>query len=101
MKECIPRFLHMLTPKILFIDGDCKTGTDAIAKNIAKEWGFDRKPFPADWVTHGRSAGPIRNAAMAKIGTHCLAFWDGESPGTRDMIFKAIAAKIETTIFPY
>ena len=38
----------------------------------------------ADWRTHGRAAGPIRNAQMVAAGaTVCLAFPLGESRGTR------------------
>ena len=44
------------------------------------------KQFPADWDTHGRSAGYKRNIQMGHYGTHLLAFWDGKSKGTGSMI---------------
>lgn len=42
--------------------------------------------FPAEWDRYGKQAGMIRNQQMAWAATHLVAFWDGESRGTRDMI---------------
>lgn len=42
--------------------------------------------FPAHWTRHGKRAGFVRNGEMAEAGDALLAFWDGRSPGTLDMI---------------
>lgn len=42
--------------------------------------------FPADWDRHGKSAGPKRNAEMAQYADALIAFWDGKSRGTLNMI---------------
>ena len=42
--------------------------------------------FPADWDTHGKKAGGIRNAEMAEYCDAAIIIWDGESPGTKNMI---------------
>lgn len=44
------------------------------------------KEFPADWDTHGKAAGFFRNEQMAFYADELLAFWDGKSRGTKDMI---------------
>ena len=45
---------------------------------------------PAAWDHYpNKRAGMVRNGIMADLATHLLAFWDGESPGTKDMISKA------------
>lgn len=61
-------------------------GPDTKGLLWAKVWGIPVKQFPADWEKHGRRAGPLRNYEMGDYGTHLLAFWDGESPGTAHMI---------------
>lgn len=49
--------------------------------------------MPADWRTHGRAAGAIRNAEMLKLDPdRVLAFPGGK--GTADMVAKAVKAGI-------
>lgn len=69
-------------------------GADALANEwAAKRW-HTRKLVHADWKKYKAQAGPIRNTDMAKQvaaegGRSLLvAFWDGKSPGTKDMISK-------------
>jgi hypothetical protein len=64
-------------------------GADTLGERYAKERGFDVKLFPADWKTHGRKAGHIRNKQMADYGEMLIAFWDGKSSGTKNMIENA------------
>lgn len=59
----------------VLVHGACPTGLD----DIADRWAFDRgipcERFPADWKKHRRTAGPIRNRAMAETKPHaCLVF---------------------------
>lgn len=67
----------------------CAKGADTLGERYAKERGYDVKLFPADWKTHGRKAGPIRNKQMAEYGDMLIAFWDGKSSGTKNMIDNA------------
>lgn len=64
-------------------------GADTLGERYAKERGYDVKLFPADWKTHGRKAGHIRNKQMADYGEMLIAFWDGKSSGTKNMIENA------------
>ena len=52
----------------------------------AKENNIPIKFFPALWDQYGKSAGMIRNKQMAEYGDFLLAFWDGKSHGTKNMI---------------
>lgn len=59
-------------------------GADQLAGQIASHWGMREERHCADWTTHGKAAGPIRNARMVALGADvCLAFPKGESRGTR------------------
>lgn len=55
----------------------------------------------ADWETHKLAAGPIRNREMARDGTHLVAFWDGKSKGTKNMIDEARKRKLVVKIVRY
>jgi hypothetical protein len=72
------------------IYGVCPTGADRLAARVARRMELPLEPHPADWKTHGKAAGPIRNEEMAASGADlCLAFWDGKSKGTMDMMGRA------------
>ena len=64
-------------------------GTDALGERYAREHGHALKVFPAEWNKWGKAAGPIRNGQMADYADALIAFWDGRSSGTRDMIRRA------------
>lgn len=67
------------------------TGADALGEAFAKEFMIPLTKFDAQWATHGKAAGPIRNKEMAeyvgKLGG-LIALWDGNSGGTLDCINK-------------
>ena len=46
-------------------DGRVILGADLFAAEIAREWGWNIEPYPADWDANGNAAGPIRNREMA------------------------------------
>lgn len=53
--------------------------------------------FEADWNTHGKAAGPIRNKKMAEYGDVLMLIWDGESRGSGNM--KSEMEKIGKPVF--
>jgi len=61
-------------------------GADYIGELYAKHIGVPVRDFPADWIAHGNAAGPMRNRQMAKYADALIAFWDGKSKGTANMI---------------
>lgn len=78
------------------VHGDCPTGADRMAADYAAGiLGVTVEAHPADWATHGRAAGPLRNQAMVDLGADlCLAFPLGGSRGTRDCMRRSEAAGI-------
>ena len=80
--------------QIKIISGRAK-GADQLGERFGEEYGYQIELFPADWEKNGKEAGFIRNSIMGNcaiaddnIGV-LIAFWDGQSKGTLDMIKKA------------
>lgn len=67
------------------VSGGAK-GVDALGERYAGENNLQLAVFQADWQTHGRAAGPIRNRKMAENADALIAIWDGKSKGTKNMI---------------
>lgn len=67
---------------VVLVHGDCPTGADYMAwLNWTANGGSD-EPHPADWKTHGKKAGYLRNAEMVALGADvCLAFIRNKSRG--------------------
>lgn len=76
-------------------------GADEMGYLWSEDRGIPRREFPADWDRYGRTAGYRRNHQMAMEATHLLAFWDGQSKGTKDMITRAKAAGLHVTVVKY
>lgn len=77
-------------------------GADQIIWQEARKMGFTVENHPADWEKHGRSAGIKRNEKMARLGAQkCIAFWDGESSGTKDMTDRAGLYNIPVEVVPW
>ncbi len=62
------------------------SGVDSAGEAYARHNKLDLRVFMADWNAHGKAAGPIRNEEMAKNADALIAFWDGSSRGTKNMI---------------
>lgn len=61
------------------------TGVDTGADYFSRHYDIPFKEFPANWLKHGKAAGPIRNREMAKYGDALLLIWDGQSRGSANM----------------
>lgn len=61
-------------------------GADQLGERYAKENDLEIEYYPADWDKYGKSAGYIRNKQMARNADALIAFWDGVSKGTKNMI---------------
>lgn len=63
-------------------------GVDKAGESFAAIMNWPVKVFPYKSEL-GKAGGPVRNKEMAEYGTHLIAFWDGKSKGTKDMIAHA------------
>ena len=76
-------------------------GADRLGERYAKEKGYPVKQFPADWKRYGNSAGIKRNAEMANYAEMLIAFWDGKSRGTKNMIDVATTKNFRVEVIKY
>lgn len=83
--------------KVAVISGTAK-GADRLGERYAAERGFTLLRYPADWFNHGKQAGVIRNDEMAQNATAAIVFWDGTSPGTKNMIEAAKRYKLRLKV---
>lgn len=76
-------------------------GADTLGKQFGEKYNLEVIEKPADWNTHNKSAGPIRNNQMADICTHAIIFWDGSSRGSKNMIDICIQRNIPHKVIKY
>ena len=62
------------------------SGADTLGREWAQKHNIPVKMFPAEWDTYGKYAGIKRNHEMGDYADFLVAFWDGYSTGTKDMI---------------
>lgn len=87
VREAIDELASLLRPDVVSeVVCGCATGVDMIGAEWAVDHGVPIRRFPADWDTHGKSAGPIRNREMARNADGLFLVWDGTSRGSADML---------------
>ena len=85
--------------KITSVVSGCARGVDALGEKFANDNSLPLEKYPADWSTHGKRAGYIRNTEMADNAEALLAIWDGESRGTKHMIDIAREKGLEVCVY--
>lgn len=76
-------------------------GVDYLAGAFARHFDLQLKVFEADWKTHKKAAGFIRNQQMVDYGADvCLAFpiSGGDNKGTFDCMQRAVKAGIPLVV---
>ncbi len=81
------------------------SGADSFGEEYAKLNGIKSSVFKPEWKRYGRAAGPIRNKEMLKYAEEetpiVVAFWDGTSRGTKNMISVAQNDGAEVHVISY
>ena len=87
-------------------------GADVLGEKYAEMYGIKLHKIPANWERYGNMAGYIRNREMAKFAAGIdeegdrprgvlIAFWDGQSHGTKHMIETAKNLKLDVYVVGY
>jgi hypothetical protein len=82
----VEEVLDRLEFPITEVVSGCAIGPDRFGEAWARRRGVPVKTFRPNWTLLGAAAGPVRNKAMAAYGDVLVAFWNGVSPGTDNMI---------------
>lgn len=96
--EMLSKVLDSKRNNIRVIVSGGARGADALVARYARQHNIALLELHPDWKTHGRSAGLLRNTDIVAECDEMLAFWDGESRGTKDSIDKAKRAGKTVTI---
>ena len=86
--------------EIVIVSGHCR-GADLLGERYARERGYKIAVFEAQWNQYVVSAGVRRNRQMAENADDLIAFWDGESRGTKNMIEEATALNLAVRVKLY
>ncbi len=102
--ELDKQFLRILD-HVTIISG-CARGADRMGQGWAEAHGLTVENgglelYPADWDQLGKKAGIVRNHAMGDVATHLIAFHDGLSRGTADMIDYALKKGLWVKVVRY
>lgn len=101
LKEECDFYLQNQKPEDIVIVSGHASGADALGEHYALERDLQLETYTADWKAHGRAAGPIRNAQMASVAHALIAFWDGKSRETKNMIDTATKRGLQVAVVRY
>lgn len=90
----------MNTHNVIIISGTCR-GADLLGEQYARENNLPVYRYPANWKEYGKTAGYLRNRKMAEEADALVAFWDGKSRGTANMITLARGRQLQIRIIRY
>ena len=102
MRRVLVRELTALDPSlaadVTVMHGACR-GADLMAARLLNTSVYKVRAFPADWQTHGKRAGILRNLQMLDEGpVLVLAFQVGRSRGTQHVIDEARKRNIPVVV---
>lgn len=99
--------LYLKHNKLQIVSGHCPQGADKYGEMFSTFLHLNPKLFPAQWNRYGKRAGMVRNEEMAiyassdyNVGV-LIAFWDGKSTGTENMINNAYKYGLKVFVINY
>jgi hypothetical protein len=95
--ERIDRILDLVMPS--FVIHGCARGADALAANWAVKRGVPHQCYKADWHTHGKGAGHIRNRQMLLEGKPQMVIAFPGGSGTADMVGRSMQRGVPVVEF--
>ena len=100
LSKTMKDYLTSIKDDICVVCGQAR-GADTLGEQYAKEHNHSVQYYPANWKRYGKAAGYIRNTEMANNADALVAFWDGQSLGTKHMIATAIQLGLSIHVVRY
>lgn len=75
--------------------------TDMFTDKLSEEIDFIKEPHEAEWGKYGQNAISISNDEMTSLADALIAFWDGTSPGIKNLIEYANKKGIKVAVIPF
>ena len=88
--------VHERYPIASLLHTDAPTGVAAIARKWAQENNIPGEPFPADWKTYGKTAGPISIKQMIASRPDLVVIYPG---GELTYVCRDLAKKANLPMF--
>lgn len=83
--DMVDTFVNQLPVSDVVVSGGAR-GVDLCAEMAARKRGMKCIIHKAEWARNGRGAGFMRNSLIVNDCDKLVAFWDGESRGTKHSI---------------
>lgn len=97
--EAVRAYVRALPRGTVIVSGGAR-GVDRAAAQEGRRLGLEVVELFADWDRLGRRAGIVRNRRVLDFCDRVVAFWDGVSRGTRDVIEEARRRGIPVEVRP-
>lgn len=101
LSEEMDCFLSEITQEIVILCCGEACGADMLGEKYAFEHGYAIDYFPAQRKLYGKMADQVRNELMADHADALVAFWDGCSRGTANMIRIAEQKELGVKVVKY
>jgi hypothetical protein len=88
----VVRILDPMKDQISMLISGGADGADKLGERYADAHGIPKQIYYPDWDGYGKSAAFLRNQTIADECQRMVAFWDGKSRGTQDVIGRAVQA---------
>jgi hypothetical protein len=105
-REVLKELLTADSSSVEIVSGGAR-GADRLGETFARDYSFNLKVFKADWDRLGKIAGFVRNEQMAVYASEdhdlgvLIAFWDGKSEGTGNMLDLAFRYNLKVYVVNY
>lgn len=93
----VTAFVATLPDDTCIVSGGA-SGVDQTAEQAAKAYHLSTIIYLSDWKSYGKRAGALRNQQIVNKADRLVAFWDGQSKGTKISIDMARARGIPVEI---